>query len=97
MATTKDSGEISTEELRAKAKELHIRFTKSTSDDVLLEKIEEDSAKRLDKLIHKGRLILKQYTCYDGQHQSDHNLCCQRQFKFHSGQFQVKSTYRIMM
>ena len=41
MATTKDSGEISTEELRAKAKELHIRFTKSTSDDVLLEKIEE--------------------------------------------------------
>ena len=41
MATTKDSGEITTEELRAKAKELHIRFTKSTSDDVLLEKIEE--------------------------------------------------------
>lgn len=43
MATTKESvsGEITTEELRAKAKKLGIRFTKNTSDDVLLEKIEK--------------------------------------------------------
>ena len=38
---TETESEISTEELRAKAKELHIRFTKSTSDDVLLEKIKK--------------------------------------------------------
>lgn len=37
---TTDSGEISTEQLRARAKELGIKFTKNTSDDILLEKIE---------------------------------------------------------
>ena len=42
MATKEsvNSGEMTTEELRAKAKSLGIRFTKNTSDDVLLDKIE---------------------------------------------------------
>lgn len=49
MATTKDSVELTTEDLRAKAKELGIKFTKNTSDDVLIEKIEkiENDAKRV--------------------------------------------------
>lgn len=42
----KESGEISTEELKTKAKQLGIKFTKNTSDDALLAKIEAAETKK---------------------------------------------------
>ena len=41
MSETQTIESISSEELRAKAKALGIKFTKNTSDDTLISKIEE--------------------------------------------------------
>ena len=42
----RESGEISTEELKTKARKLGIKFTKNTSDDTLLSKIEAAESKQ---------------------------------------------------
>ena len=42
----KESGEISTEELKTKAKQLGIKYTKNTTDDTLLNKIEAAEQKK---------------------------------------------------